>query len=88
MEIGKVWEARQRLLICCFNKVMLMSSIIDNNQKVGKCGRRIKEGSKVAISICTTVGHIKPNPKCYLQREQEFAPENWLGKLASNKLGK
>ena len=61
---------------------------IDNNQKVGKCGRRIKEGSKVAISICTTVGHIKPNPECYLQREQEFAPENWLGKLASNELGK
>ena len=63
-------------------------STIDNNQKVGKCGRRIKEGSKVAISICTTVGHIKPNPECYLQREQEFAPENWLGKLASNELGK
>ena len=60
-------------------------NIIDNNQKVGKCGRRIKEGSKVAISICTTVGHI--NLECYLQREQEFAPENWLGKLASNELG-
>ena len=22
----------------------------------------------MAISICTTVGHIKPNPECYLQR--------------------
>ena len=43
---------------------------IDNNQKVGKCGRRIKEGSKVAISIRTTVGYIKPNPECFLQREQ------------------
>ena len=63
-------------------------STIDNNQKVGKCGRRIKEGSKVAISICTTVRHIKPKPECYLQREQEFVPENWLGKLASNELGK
>ena len=48
----------------------------DNNQKVGKCERRIKEGSKVAISICTLVGHIKPNPECFLQREQDFAPEN------------
>ena len=61
---------------------------IDQNQKVEKCGRTIKEGSKMAISICTTVGHIKPNPECFSQGEQEFAPKNWLGKLASNEPGK
>ena len=42
----------------------------------------------MAISICTLVGHIKPNPECFLQREQDFVPENWFGKLASNELGK
>ena len=67
---------------------MLMSSILLTTIKKRKCGRRIKEGSKVAISIFTTVGHIKLYPDCYVQREQEFAPENWLGKLASNELGK
>ena len=36
---------------------------IDNNQKVGKCWRTIKEGSKIPISICTTVGHIIVKPE-------------------------
>ena len=42
----------------------------------------------MAISICTPVGHIEPKPECFLQTEQDFAPENWLGKLAWNELSK
>ena len=42
----------------------------------------------MAISMCTTVGNIKPKPECFLHREQGFSPENWLGKIASNELGK
>ena len=45
---------------------------IDKNQKRGKCDRIIKKGSKAAISIYTTVRHIKLNVECFLWREQEF----------------
>ena len=53
---------------------------IDNNQKVGKCGRRIKEGSKVAISVCTTVGHIKPNPECFFTERTTVCPRKLVRK--------
>ena len=35
----------------------------------------------MVISICTPVEHIEPKPECFLQREQDFAPENWLENL-------
>ena len=35
---------------------------IDNNQKVGICTCRIREVSTVHLSICTTVGHVIPQP--------------------------
>ena len=53
---------------------------IDNNQKVGKCGRRIKEGSKIPVSICTTVGHIQTKPATFFQNDEKLSPKNWLGK--------
>ena len=53
---------------------------IDNNQKVGKCDRRIKEGSKIPVSICTTVGHIQTKPATFFQKNEILSPKNWLGK--------
>ena len=57
---------------------------VDNNQKVGKCGRRIKEGSKIPISICTRVGYIETKPANDLQYNPQLSPENWLNKLSPN----
>ena len=59
---------------------------IDNNQKVGKCERRIKEGSKIPISIHKTVGHIETKPAADLQDNPQLSPENWLNKLSSNNI--
>ena len=53
-------------------------NIINNNQKVGKCGRRVKEGGKVPISICTTLGHINVKPESGLQKDELLVPKNWL----------
>ena len=59
---------------------------VDNNQKVGKCGWRTKEGSKIPISISTTVGHIQTKPATDLQDNPQLSPENWLNKLSSNNI--
>ena len=59
---------------------------IDNNQKVGKCGRTIKEGSKIPISICTTVGHIIVKPETQFQQMHQLSPECWLGKISPNEI--
>ena len=51
---------------------------IDNSQKVGHSSGRIREGSKVPISICTTVGYLQPDPVTYLQANDALAPKHWL----------
>ena len=69
-------------LRCSINTDII--NTVDNNQKVGKCRRRIKEGSKIPISICTTVGHIETKPATDLQYNPQLSPENWLNKLSPN----
>ena len=59
---------------------------IDNNQKVGKCGRTIKEESIIPISICTTVGHIIVKPEMQFQQMHQLSPECWLGKSSPNEI--
>ena len=51
-----------------------------NNQKVGIHSGRIKEGSKVPISICTSVCHIVPKPDTFLQYNFSLGPQNWRKK--------
>ena len=51
---------------------------IDNNQKVGICIWKIREGSTVPLSICTTLGHLFPQPPTYYQNDQNLMPKNWL----------
>ena len=63
----------------CPSKSNVLNTI-DNNQKVGKCGRRIKEGSNIPVSICTTVDHIQTKPVTFFQNEKRLSPKNWLGK--------
>ena len=60
---------------------------IDNNQKVGKCGRTIKEGSKIPISTCTTVGYIIVKPETQFQQMHQLLPECWLSKFFPNEIG-
>ena len=48
---------------------------IDNNQKVGIHSGRIKEGSKVPISICTSMCHIVPNSDTFLQYNSSLGPQ-------------
>lgn len=55
-----------------------VENTIDNNQKVGKHLGRIREGSKVPTSICTTVGYIVPKPETNLQNDESLMPKNWL----------
>ena len=43
---------------------------IDNNQKVGIHAGDIKKGSKVPLSICTTMCHILPQPTTEIQYNQ------------------
>ena len=58
---------------------------IDNNQKVGKCGRRVKEGGKGPISICNTLGHINVKPESGLQKDELLFPKNWLSTMEKNR---
>ena len=51
-----------------------------NTQKVGIHSGRIKEGSKVPISICTSVCHIVPKPDTFLQYNFSLGPQNWRKK--------
>ena len=60
---------------------------IDNNQKVGKCGRTIKEGSKIPISTCTTVGYIIVKPETQFQQMHQLLQECWLSKFFPNEIG-
>ena len=53
---------------------------IDNNQKFGIHSGRIKEGSKVPISICTSMYHIVPKPDTFLQYNSSLGPRNWRKK--------
>ena len=53
---------------------------IDNNQKFRICTWRICEGSTVPLSICTTVGHIIPQPVTSLQCKENLMPCYWLYK--------
>lgn len=61
---------------------------INNNQKVGKCGRRVKEGGKVPISICTTLGHINVKPESGLQKDELLVPKNWLSTMEKTEIKK
>ena len=57
---------------------------IDNNQKVGIHTGDIKKGSKVPLSICTTMCHILPQPTTEIQYNPNMSPENWINKSSSN----
>ena len=50
---------------------------IDNNQKVGIHSGRIREGSKVPVSVCTSMCHIVPQLKTCLQYSDSLNLENW-----------
>lgn len=50
---------------------------IDNNQKVAKTSGRIKEDSKMPVSICTTVGFLQPPNVSNLQQNPANKPNNW-----------
>ena len=53
---------------------------IDNNQNVGIHSGEIKEGSKVPISICTSMCHIVPKADIFLQYNSSLGPQNWRKK--------
>ena len=55
-----------------------LHTTIDNNQKVGICTWKIREGLTVPLSICTTLGHLLPQPPTYYQNDQNLMPKNWL----------
>ena len=59
---------------------------INNNQKVSIHSGHIREGSKVPVSVCTSMCHIVPQPKMYLQYSDSLNPENWRNLTPSNKL--
>lgn len=50
----------------------------DNNQKVGFSSGRIREGSKVPVSICTATTFIEPQPPTNLQQKDDFTNDKWL----------
>ena len=64
--------------LMCPSKSNVLNTI-NNNQKVEKCGRRIKEGSNIPVSICTTVDHIQTKPVTFFQNEKRLSHKNWLG---------
>ena len=47
---------------------------VDNKQKVGGTSGRIKEGSKVPTSICSTMCHIVPQPTTTFQEDDLLMP--------------
>ena len=57
---------------------------IDNNQKVGHHSGRIREGSSVPMSICTSVSHISPPIKSMLQYSDTLKPSVWLNQTPLN----
>ena len=59
---------------------------IENNQKVGVHSGRIKKGSKVPLSICTSMCHIVPQPKTFLQYDPSLSPATWRGKSSVQEL--
>ena len=59
---------------------------IDNNQKVGMCTWKIREGSTVPLSICTTLGHILPQPPTSMQNKEFLMPRYWLDKEPIDKI--
>ena len=61
---------------------------MENNQKVGKCGRQVKEGGKVPISICTTLGHINVKPESGLQKDELLVPKNLLSTMEKTEIKK
>ena len=56
---------------------------IDNNQKVGIHWGHIRE---VPVSVCTSMCHIVPQPKTYLQYSDSLNPENWRNCTPINEL--
>ena len=59
---------------------------IDTIQKVGIHSGRIREGSKVPLSICTSLYHIVPQPKTILQYDNSFNPSNWRRQYSKSEL--
>ena len=59
-------------------------NMIDNIQKVGIHSGHIKEGSKVPLSIFTTMCHILPQPTTEIQYNPNLSKENWINKSSSN----
>ena len=47
---------------------------------------KISEGLTVLLSICTTCGHILPQPPTSLQNKEFLIPQYWLGKEQSDKI--
>ena len=59
------------------------------NKKHGtiiKCGHRIKERSKIPVSICSTVSHIITKPATDLHQKAEFSPSSWLGQRSTDEI--
>ena len=47
---------------------------INNNQKKSICTWKIRQGSTIPLSICTTLGHILTQPPTLLQNEELLMP--------------
>ena len=61
-------------------------STIENTQKVGVHSGRIKESSKVPLSICTSMYQTDPQPKTFLQYDPSISPAKWRGKNSVQEL--
>ena len=61
---------------------------IDNNQKIGMHSGRIREGSKVPLSICTSMCQIVLQSKTFLQHDNSFNPSNWHSQYSKSELMK
>ncbi len=53
----------------------------DNNQKVGFSSGRIREGSTVPFSICTSMTYIEPQPPTAVQQNSDFTNDKWLNDI-------
>ncbi len=50
----------------------------NNIQKVSFSSGRIKEGSRVPMTICTATTYIEPQPPTNLQQSDAFLNDRWV----------
>ncbi len=50
----------------------------ENNQKVGFTSGRIREGSTIPMSICTSTTYLEPQSATNLQQNDTFTNDKWL----------